>query len=54
MSEIPYPNFATKWINIRKIFRSFYFTKQVKVYIYIYLTVVVNYLKFCARVYVYV
>ncbi|XP_025416670.1 3'-5' exoribonuclease 1 [Sipha flava] len=30
MSGIPYPNFATKWINIRKIFRSFYFTKQVK------------------------
>lgn len=31
MSEIPYPKFATKWINIRKVFRSFYFTKQVKV-----------------------
>jgi len=31
MSEIPYPKFATKWINIRKVFRSFYFTKQIKV-----------------------
>lgn len=35
MSEIPYPKFATKWINIRKIFRSFYFTKQVKVNYYV-------------------
>lgn len=31
MSGIPYPEFAFKWINIRKIFRSFYFTKQFKV-----------------------
>lgn len=31
MSGISYPKFAFKWINIRKVFRSFYFTKQLKV-----------------------
>lgn len=35
MSGIPYPKFAARWINIRKVFRSFYFTKQVKVIYYI-------------------
>ncbi|VVC37331.1 Ribonuclease H-like domain,Exonuclease, RNase T/DNA polymerase III [Cinara cedri] len=30
MSGIPYPAFATKWINIRKVFKAYYFPKNVK------------------------